>query len=147
MKTAISVPDPVFREAEQYARRAKKSRSQVYGEAVAEYLARHVPEAITETMNDVCTQLGGQRDEFVEAAPINETPEYLREAKAFVGVRAARGISAPDESRPLFIPELNHSRRIEGVARGLQQRGHPAATIEKIIGGNFHRAFKGIWTM
>ena len=83
----------------------------------------------------------------LSTAPINETPEYLREAKAFVGVRAARGISAPDESRPLFIPELNHSRRIEGVARGLQQRGHPAATIEKIIGGNFHRAFKDIWTM
>lgn len=68
MKTAISVPDPVFRKAEQYARRTKKSRSQVYSEAVAEYLARHVPDAITETMNDVCTQLGDQRDEFVMAA-------------------------------------------------------------------------------
>ena len=68
MKTAISVPDPVFLKAEQYARRAKKSRSQVYSEAVAEYLARHVPDAITETMNDVCTQLGDQRDGFVVAA-------------------------------------------------------------------------------
>ena len=68
MKTAISVPDRVFRKAEQYARRAKKSRSQVYSEAVAEYLARHVPDAITETMNDVCAQLGDQRDDFVVAA-------------------------------------------------------------------------------
>lgn len=69
MKTAISVPDGVFRKAEQYARRAKKSRSQVYSEAVAEYLARHVPDAITETMNDVCAELGGdQRDDFVVAA-------------------------------------------------------------------------------
>lgn len=83
----------------------------------------------------------------LSTAPIDETPEYLREAKAFVDGRISRGISAPDESRPLFIPELNHSRRIEGVARGLQQRGHPAAVIEKIIGGNFHRAFKEIWTL
>jgi predicted transcriptional regulator len=68
MKTAISVPDRVFLKAEQYARRAKKSRSQVYSEAVAEYLARHVPDAITESMNDVCAQLGDQRDDFAVAA-------------------------------------------------------------------------------
>ena len=68
MKTAISIPDSVFRKAEQYARRARKSRSQVYSEAVAEYLARRVPNAITETMNEVCDQLGDQRDDFVSAA-------------------------------------------------------------------------------
>ena len=79
--------------------------------------------------------------------PIDETPDYLREAKSFVDFRMSRGISAPDESRPLFIPELNHSRRLEGVARGLQQRRYPAAVIEKVIGGNFHRAFKEIWTL
>jgi len=81
----------------------------------------------------------------LSTAPIDETPEYLKEAKAFVDGRAARGISAPDESRPLFIPELNHSRRIEGVARGLQQRRYSSAVIEKVIGGNFHRVFKDIW--
>lgn len=83
----------------------------------------------------------------LSTAPIDETPEYLREARAFVADRASRGISAPDESRPLFIPELNHSRRIEGVTRGLQQQKYPAAVIEKVIGGNFHRVFKEIWTL
>lgn len=83
----------------------------------------------------------------LSTAPIVETPEYVREQEAFVANRAKRGISAPDESRPLFIPELNHSRRLEGVARGLQQRKHSASVIEKVIGGNFHRAFKDIWTM
>ena len=68
MNTAISVPDRVFRRAQQYARRARKSRSQVYREAVAEYLARHVPDAITETMNDVCAHLVDPRDDFVVAA-------------------------------------------------------------------------------
>jgi membrane dipeptidase len=83
----------------------------------------------------------------LSTAPIEETPEYLKEARSFVEGRAARGISAPDETRPLFIPELNHSRRIEGVARGLQQRRYSTAVIEKVIGGNFHRVFKDIWTL
>ncbi|HVG83423.1 MAG TPA: membrane dipeptidase [Vicinamibacterales bacterium] len=82
----------------------------------------------------------------LSTAPIEETPEYLKEHKSFVEARVSRGISAPDEERPLFIPELNHSRRIEGVVRGLRQRKFPDATIEKIIGGNFHRVFKEIWT-
>jgi membrane dipeptidase len=83
----------------------------------------------------------------LSTTPIDETPEYLREAKAFVDGRAARGISAPDESRPLFIPELNHPRRLEGVVRAMGARGHSAAVIEKVIGGNFHRALKEIWTI
>jgi membrane dipeptidase len=83
----------------------------------------------------------------LSTTPIEETPEYLREAKAFVDGRAARGISAPDETRPLFVPELNHPRRIEGVVRALGARGHSAAVIEKVIGGNFHRVLKEIWTL
>jgi membrane dipeptidase len=83
----------------------------------------------------------------LSTTPIDETPEYLREHKSFVDARAKRGISAPDESRPLFIPELNHPRRIEGVVRAMRQRGHSADVIEKVIGGNFHRVFKEIWTL
>jgi len=83
----------------------------------------------------------------LSTTPIEETPEYLREHKSFVDGRVKRGISAPDEMRPLFVPELNHSRRLEGVVRGLRQRNHPTDVIEKIIGGNFHRVFKEIWTL
>ena len=83
----------------------------------------------------------------LSVTPIEETPEYLSEHKTFVEGRARRGISAPDESRPLFIPELNHPRRLEGVVRGLLQRKHSNEAIEKIIGGNFHRVLKEIWTL
>ena len=83
----------------------------------------------------------------LSTAPIEETPEYLREHKAFVEGRAKRGIAAPDESRPLHIPELNHPRRIEGVVRAMMQRQHSSDIIEKVIGGNFHRVFKEIWTL
>ena len=68
MKTAISVPDPVFRQAERYARKSRKSRSQIYSEAMAEYLARHTPDVVTEAMNLVCDLLGESETEFVGAA-------------------------------------------------------------------------------
>ena len=78
--------------------------------------------------------------------PIEETPEYLKMERNFAAGRAARKSAAPDEDRPLFLPALNHPRRLEGVAELLARRGHPAATIEKIIGGNFHRVFRDIWS-
>jgi metal-responsive CopG/Arc/MetJ family transcriptional regulator len=58
MKTAISLPDHLFRAAEQLAKRARKSRSQVYADALAEYLTRHSPDEVTESMNRVVDQLG-----------------------------------------------------------------------------------------
>ena len=42
MKTAISIPDDVFQGAERLARRTKKSRSQLFSDAVREYISRHV---------------------------------------------------------------------------------------------------------
>jgi metal-responsive CopG/Arc/MetJ family transcriptional regulator len=68
MKTAVSIPDDVFEKAERLARRMKKSRSQLFSQALAEYLARHSPDQVTETMNEVCDELGAQTDPFVSAA-------------------------------------------------------------------------------
>jgi metal-responsive CopG/Arc/MetJ family transcriptional regulator len=69
MKTAVSVPDEVYRGAEQYAKRARKSRSQLYTEALAEYLARHAPDEVTERMNAVAERLGDSAaDPFVAGA-------------------------------------------------------------------------------
>ena len=69
MKTAVSLPDRVFREAEGYARRTRNSRSQLYAEALAEYLARHAPDEVTEAMNLVVDELGhAMPDSFVQQA-------------------------------------------------------------------------------
>jgi metal-responsive CopG/Arc/MetJ family transcriptional regulator len=68
MKTAVSIPDDVFERAERLARRAKKSRSQLYGAALREYVARHAPEEVTEAMDRVCAELGQTTDEFVSEA-------------------------------------------------------------------------------
>jgi metal-responsive CopG/Arc/MetJ family transcriptional regulator len=68
MKTAISIPDKIFREAEQLSRRLKKSRSQVFTEAVTEYVARHDPEAVTDAMNRVCEAVDTRPDPAISAA-------------------------------------------------------------------------------
>ncbi len=69
MKTAVSLPDCVYRDAERYAKRTRKSRSQLYAEALSEYLARHAPDEVTEDMNAVVEQLGAfGSDPFVDRA-------------------------------------------------------------------------------
>jgi len=68
MKTAISIPDEVYEGAERLARRTKKSRSRLYGDAVKEYLARHAPDEVTEVMNRACAEVGETYDPFVSAA-------------------------------------------------------------------------------
>lgn len=70
MKTAISVPDDVFEEAEKLAKRLKITRSQLYRQALADYVARHSPEAITEALDRVCAELDAEAgpDPFVSAA-------------------------------------------------------------------------------
>ncbi|HEY2380220.1 MAG TPA: hypothetical protein VGK48_03460 [Terriglobia bacterium] len=68
MKTAISIGDDVFQRAERYARREKKSRSELYAEAIAEYLARHDADAVTEAMNKTIEEVGKSIDPFVREA-------------------------------------------------------------------------------
>ena len=68
MKTAVSIPDDVFQQAEQLARRMETSRSALYARALAEYVARHTPDQITDAMNRVCDELGLGVDPFTAAA-------------------------------------------------------------------------------
>jgi metal-responsive CopG/Arc/MetJ family transcriptional regulator len=68
MKTAVSIPDDVFERAERFARRARRSRSEVYSAALREYVNRHAPDEVTEAMNQVCDEVDGRPDDFVRAA-------------------------------------------------------------------------------
>jgi metal-responsive CopG/Arc/MetJ family transcriptional regulator len=68
MKTAISLPDEVFRDAERLARRLKKSRSRLYAEAVAEYVARHEPEAVTEALDLLVGEVDSRPEPLTRAA-------------------------------------------------------------------------------
>lgn len=64
MKTAVSIPDDIFKEADELARRARRTRSDVYAAALREYLARHDPDSITRRINAVVDQVGDGYDEW-----------------------------------------------------------------------------------
>jgi antitoxin MazE6 len=64
MKTAVSIPDPLFERAEALAQRLGKTRSQVYREALADYVARREPDAVTSSLDEVVDELGGGTEEW-----------------------------------------------------------------------------------
>jgi metal-responsive CopG/Arc/MetJ family transcriptional regulator len=68
MKTAVSVPDDVFEKVERLARRSRRSRSEVFSAALREYVARHAPDEVTESMNTVCESVSERADKFVAEA-------------------------------------------------------------------------------
>ena len=68
MKTAVSIPDDLFADAERLAKALKTSRSQLYCRAIREYVARHAPDKVTESLNEVCADVGEEDDGFVRAA-------------------------------------------------------------------------------
>ena len=53
MKTAISIPNNIFERAESLARRLKVSRSELYTEAVKDYLEKNQIEDVTTKLNEV----------------------------------------------------------------------------------------------
>lgn len=69
MKTAISLPDDLFDAVERIVRRSKRHRSEVYADALREYVARHSPEEITEALDSVVADVGqSAEDQFAVAA-------------------------------------------------------------------------------
>lgn len=53
MKVAISLPDPIFSAAEKLAHRLRVSRSQLYAQAIEEYLGKRQDSLVTERLNAV----------------------------------------------------------------------------------------------
>jgi hypothetical protein len=53
VKTAISIPDPIYKRAEQAARRLGVTRSRLYSVAIEDYLRRHAEDGVVEELNAV----------------------------------------------------------------------------------------------
>jgi metal-responsive CopG/Arc/MetJ family transcriptional regulator len=66
MKIAISIPDPVFLEAENLAKRLGITRSKLYARALGSFVASQTPERITEAMNAALEAAGDGRDPFAK---------------------------------------------------------------------------------
>lgn len=53
MKTAISIPNPIFEAAEQLAKELGVSRSELYATAIAAFVEAHRSENVTEKLNQL----------------------------------------------------------------------------------------------
>jgi metal-responsive CopG/Arc/MetJ family transcriptional regulator len=68
MKTAVSLPDEIFRQAEARAKKLRISRSKLYATALSEYLERQRAESVTERLNQVYSEHESKLDPALENA-------------------------------------------------------------------------------
>jgi predicted transcriptional regulator len=74
MKTAISIPDPLFKKGEKIARKLKLSRSAMYAQALAEFLDRRDEAAIIAQINKVCEEVDTRIDPAIIRAQVASFP-------------------------------------------------------------------------
>jgi hypothetical protein len=70
MKTAVSVPDDLFRKAEDVARRLRISRSRLYTTAISEFLNRQQCDTVTERLNQVYSKQKAKVDPALHRAQL-----------------------------------------------------------------------------
>lgn len=74
MKTAVSLPNPLFEAADQLAKRLGVSRSELYARAIAEYLKSRQSEGITEALNRVYREEPSNLDPVIAAIQAASLP-------------------------------------------------------------------------
>ena len=74
MKTAISIPDPIFEEADQLARRLGVSRSELYSSAIQAFVEAHRAEDITEALNRIYSEEDSSLDPVLAALQARALP-------------------------------------------------------------------------
>jgi metal-responsive CopG/Arc/MetJ family transcriptional regulator len=75
MKTAISIPDPLFQAAEEFAQEQGLSRSELYVRAIRLYLQTHRYHGITETLDKVYAAEASRLDPAIAAAQARSIPK------------------------------------------------------------------------
>lgn len=68
MKVAVSIPDPIFREAEQEAKRRKWPRSRVYAAALQAFLRKQEADRVSEKLNEIYRTEDSRIPEAIERA-------------------------------------------------------------------------------
>ncbi|MCA1696444.1 MAG: ribbon-helix-helix protein, CopG family [Actinobacteria bacterium] len=68
MKTAVSIPDELFRRADQLASQLGKSRSQLYREALSDYVSRRDPEAVIHALDAIADEIAADHHAFAAEA-------------------------------------------------------------------------------
>ena len=78
--------------------------------------------------------------------PFDTSPKGMKEFQEVEDKRHAAGVAAPEEDRPLYVEGMNVPNRCEIIADNLLKRGYPASVTEKVLGANFVRVFREIWS-
>ncbi len=65
MKTAVSIPDAIYRAAEKFAKKNRLSRSKLYARALAEFLKKARGRATTERLNEIADRIDTSLDPVV----------------------------------------------------------------------------------
>ena len=113
------------------------------GQARAADVVRHIEHAL-----NVCGQehvgLGTDGD----ATAIDDMAKYRAAIAGEVEQRKKAGIGATGESSQVvpLVPDLMGPAQFQRLSDMLQQRGHTANVIEKILGLNFLRLMKDVWS-
>lgn len=66
MKTEVSIPDDVFRQAEALARSMGISRSELYAKALATFVVEHDSAGVTERLNEIYLEQESKLDPVLE---------------------------------------------------------------------------------
>ncbi len=71
MKIAISIPESIFREVKKAAEEQKRSRSEIFVEAVREYLMKLESRRIFDSLNEVYASPETEEERDARAAALN----------------------------------------------------------------------------
>jgi predicted transcriptional regulator len=74
MKTAVSIPDPVFKAADKLAHRLRISRSHLYAEALQRFVQLHDANAITAKLNEVLASESSSLDPRLQSIQARSIP-------------------------------------------------------------------------
>ena len=77
MKTAISIPDPIFYSAEIMAHHLAISRSELFTKAISEYLETHKYLDVTESLNQVYTDVSSGLDKKLTEMQFNSIEKEI----------------------------------------------------------------------
>ena len=113
------------------------------GHALAEDVVRHIEHAL-----NVCGQdhvgIGTDGD----ATAIDDMTKYRVAIAVEVEQRKKAGIGAVGESSQVvpLVPDMMGPTQFQKLADMLDKRGHSTNSIEKILGLNFLRLMKEVWS-
>jgi len=78
MKTAISLPDRLYEDAEETAKSLGIPRSQLYAKAIEEFINNHKQERITELLNEVYSELSDSSESIISRVSLESIRELTK---------------------------------------------------------------------